>query len=66
MILQRALRLPAVMEVTGLAKPTIYKYIGLGKFPPGNRRSDVRMRTWEEGDIAAWKRGEWKAAEAIA
>jgi predicted DNA-binding transcriptional regulator AlpA len=62
----KALRLPAVMEETGLAKPTIYKHIKTGKFPPGISRTDMRLHTWDADEIAAWKRGEWKAEEVAA
>jgi predicted DNA-binding transcriptional regulator AlpA len=62
----KALRLPAVMEETGLAKPTIYKHIKTGKFPPGVSRTDMRLHTWDADEIEAWKRGEWKAAEVAA
>jgi predicted DNA-binding transcriptional regulator AlpA len=64
--MQKALRLPAVMEATGLAKPTIYKHIKTGKFPPGTSRTDMRLHTWDADEIAAWKRGEWKSAEVAA
>jgi len=30
---ERILRLPAVMEITGLARATIYKLIATNKFP---------------------------------
>lgn len=62
----KALRLPAVMEATGLARATIYKHIGTGKFPPGFSRTDIRLHTWDEDEINAWKRGEWKAVEVAA
>lgn len=56
----KALRLPAVMEATGLAKPTIYKHLRAGNFPVGNKRQDIRIRTWDADEIDAWMRGEWK------
>jgi predicted DNA-binding transcriptional regulator AlpA len=61
----KALRLPAVMKATGLAKPTIYKHINTGKFPPGISRTDMRLHTWDADEIEAWKRGE-KGAEVAA
>jgi len=64
--MQKALRLPAVMEATGLAKATIYKHIGTGKFPPGTKRTDIRIHTWDAAEVDAWKRGEWKPAEVAA
>jgi predicted DNA-binding transcriptional regulator AlpA len=63
--LRKALRLPAVMEATGLAKPTIYKKIAEGKFPAGRRREDVSIRVWFADEIEAYQNGTWKA-EAVA
>jgi predicted DNA-binding transcriptional regulator AlpA len=62
----KSLRLPAVMEETGLARATVYKHIATGKFPPGTKRTDIRIHTWDADDIDAWKRGEWKSAEVAA
>jgi predicted DNA-binding transcriptional regulator AlpA len=64
--LRKALRLPAVIEATGLAKPTIYKKIAEGKFPAGMRREDVRLRVWFADEIEAYQKGEWKPAEIAA
>ena len=58
----KRLRLPAVMAETGLARSTIYKHIGTGKFPPGTKRTDIRVHDWDADEIDAWKRGEWKPA----
>ena len=62
----KSLRLPAVMEETGLARATIYKHIETGKFPPGMKRTDIRIHTWDADEVDAWKRGEWKPAEVAA
>lgn len=64
--MRKACRLPAVMEATGLAKATLYKYIAEGRFPAGTRRENVRVRVWFEDEIEAWQKGEWKPAEAAA
>lgn len=62
----KALRLPAVLEETGLGKTTVYTQIRDGKFPPGTKRTDVRVHTWDADEIAAWKSGMWKPAEDAA
>jgi prophage regulatory protein len=62
----KALRLPAVMEATGLARATIYKHCKTGKFPPGTRRTDIRLHTWDADEIEQWVRGEWKPTEVAA
>jgi prophage regulatory protein len=52
--MQRMLRLPDVMSITGLAASTIYKHISLNQFPkavplaPG-----CRAVGWLENEIAA-------------
>jgi prophage regulatory protein len=61
----KSLRLPAVMDATGLAKPTIYKLIAKNKFPSG-RRLDVRVRIWPEEDIRAYVNGTWSPCETEA
>lgn len=66
MAVRKALRLPAVMEATGLAKPTVYKLIAKGKFPAGNRRDDIRLRVWWADEIEAYQNGTWKAPEVEA
>lgn len=64
---RKAMRLPAVMDATGLAKPTIYKKIAEGKFPAGTKREDVRVRIWFQDEIEAYQNGTWAApVEAVA
>lgn len=47
------LRLPAVIEMTGLGRDTIYRYIREGRFPPQRRISD-RASGWREDEIRKW------------
>jgi prophage regulatory protein len=49
----RLLRLPAVIELTGLGRDTIYRYIREGRFPAQRRISD-RASAWREDEIRAW------------
>lgn len=53
MTASRLLRLPAVMEVTGLGRDTIYRYMREGRFPRQRRISD-RASAWRSDEIAAW------------
>ena len=46
-------RLPAVLEVTGLSKATIYRLLGRGEFPPRVQLSP-RCVGWRVADVDAW------------
>lgn len=48
----RLLRLPEVMEITGLAKATIYKWMRLGTFPDSVKLGSASA--WRESDIRKW------------
>jgi prophage regulatory protein len=58
--LEKFLPLPVVIEVTGLAKPTIYRAMAEGRFPrqvkleawPGAKRS---VSVWLEREVIAWQ-----------
>lgn len=49
----KALRLPAVIEKTGLSRSSIYRLIQEGKFPPPVKLS-ARASAWFERDIDEW------------
>jgi prophage regulatory protein len=49
----RLLPLPEVIEITGLGRDTIYRYIRDGRFPP-QRRISQRASAWREDEIRAW------------
>jgi prophage regulatory protein len=49
----RFLRLPQVMQLTGLGRDTIYRYIREGRFPAHRRISD-RASAWREDEIRSW------------
>ena len=64
----RLLRLPEVIEITGLGRDTIYRYIRQGRFPR-QRRISERASGWREDEIGAWVNSrptveppEWKAS----
>ncbi|MFC4726322.1 helix-turn-helix transcriptional regulator [Glycocaulis abyssi] len=46
------LRIPEVMRVTGLSRPTIYARIQAGTFPSGVKLGE-RIVGWPESEIAA-------------
>lgn len=49
----RLLRLPQVIEITGLGRDTIYRYIRDGSFPR-QRRISARASAWREDEIRQW------------
>lgn len=51
----RILRLPAVVERTGLSRATLYRKIKMGTFPRQIEIS-VRCSGWRESEINEWMR----------
>jgi prophage regulatory protein len=49
----RLLRLAAVMDRTGLAKPSVYRLESEGKFPKRVKLSE-RCVAWREAEISEW------------
>jgi prophage regulatory protein len=49
----RILRMPEVMQITGLAKPTIYLHISKGTFPK-QIKLGLRAAGWLASDIQQW------------
>lgn len=49
----KALRLPAVIDKTGLSRSSIYRLIAEGKFPSPVKLS-ARASAWFEEDINQW------------
>lgn len=49
----RLLRLRQVIEITGLGRDTIYRYIRAGQFPR-QRRIGERASAWREDEIKDW------------
>jgi prophage regulatory protein len=50
---QKILRLPAVKELTGLSRSTVYQKISLGEFPKAISLG-ARSVGWLESDVEAW------------
>lgn len=49
----RALRLPKVLEKTGLSRTHLYRLVSAKQFPPSKKLSE-RVAVWNEADIDAW------------
>lgn len=49
----KLIRIKDVMERTGLARSTIYKYISLGQFPHPIKLG-TRAVAWVEREVEAW------------
>jgi prophage regulatory protein len=49
----KALRLPAVKELTGLSRSSIYRLVQLGRFPAPVKLSE-RASAWRESEINQW------------
>lgn len=52
----RLLRLPQVIEHTGLARSTLYDLIRVGRFPAAVPLTST-ARAWREDEVAAWIEG---------
>lgn len=51
--MDKLMRLPKVMDVTGLARPTVYRMMGEGTFPR-NVVLAKRAIAWRESEIEDW------------
>ena len=49
----KLIKLKTVMECTGLARSTVYKFIAEGRFPKPVKLGP-RMVAWVEGEIQQW------------
>ena len=54
--MERIMRIPEVVEVTGLSKTTIWRRVKSGDFPPPVRLGSLATRSvgWREGEIKRW------------
>jgi prophage regulatory protein len=48
------LRLPEVMRITGLAKPTVYRAIKRGEFPKQRKLVGARASGWLASEVQEW------------
>ena len=51
--MDRLLRLPEVMKLTGLAKSTVWLWVQQGKLPKPTKLSP-RVSVWKESELKAW------------
>lgn len=51
--MDKLLRLPQVMELTGLAKSTVWLWVSQGKLPKPTKLSP-RVSVWKESELMAW------------
>ena len=51
--MDKLLRLPQVMELTGLAKSTVWKWVKEGKLPEPTKLSP-RVSVWKQSEIQAF------------
>ena len=49
----KIIRLKAVIDATGLARSTVYKYVAQGSFPKPSPLGD-RCVGWLEGEVQDW------------
>lgn len=52
-MVEKHLRLPAVIDVTGMSRSTIYEYMNKGEFPRPVRLT-ARAVAWPESVISDW------------
>jgi prophage regulatory protein len=50
---ERLIRLPEILQRTGLSKRTIYRLEGIGRFP-ARRTLGLRAVGWPESQVAVW------------
>ena len=55
------IRIPKVMEKTGVAKSTLWLWVKDGNFPKPIKLSP-RIAVWIEDEVNEWMMGNWSAA----
>lgn len=66
-MVRKVMRLPAVLDATGWAKPTLYSKIADGKFPKGTKLDpDARAVVWFADEIEAFQKAAVDAARLAA
>jgi prophage regulatory protein len=54
-MVQKFMRLDAVVDATGLSRSSIYRQIKAGKFPAPIKILGERVAVWPEKSIAEWQ-----------
>jgi prophage regulatory protein len=66
-MVRKVMRLPAVLDATGWAKPTLYAKIADGKFPRGTKLDPgARAVVWFEDEIEEFQKAAVQAATEVA
>jgi len=66
-MVRKVMRLPAVLDATGWAKPTLYAKIADGKFPKGTKLDpDARAVVWWEDEVEAFQKAAVTPAKWVA
>ena len=55
-MVDKFLKVPAVLDAAGVNKSTLYKMIRAGQFPRPVKPNDDRMVRWLASEIAAWQK----------
>lgn len=55
--MERFIRLPEVLALTGVSKSTIWKWISEDKFPQRIKISH-RVSVWKQSDVDNWMQGQ--------
>lgn len=63
--MERLIKLPEVIKMTGISRTEIYRLEAVGKFPKRVPLSE-RSTAWVEAEVAAWVRAKIAAREEAA
>lgn len=61
----KLIKLKAVMDCTGLARSTVYKFVAEGRFPKPVKLG-VRMVAWVESEVQQWILNKIELREQVA
>ncbi len=63
----RILRMPAVLDLTGVSRVTIWRYVKAGTFPQPLRLGGPKGRAvgWRRSDVIAWIEALEPAVDAV-
>jgi prophage regulatory protein len=61
---EHLLRLPKVMEIVSVSRPTIYAMMKRGEFPQSRKIGHVAV--WKASEVAAWVERLWSNSNQVA
>jgi prophage regulatory protein len=59
---ERFIRMPVVLDISGLSKTTIYEYVSRGEFPAPVSLG-AKSVAWVESEVVAWMDAKMSARE---